>query len=175
MKLMIKPHKDACVLAAFAMAAGVTLEYLIGVIGHDGTGIVHYYRWTEDGYMADDLGEEIAVGFHIQEIIGPLVLGGMAITPIELGPVSQLNTSYHSTHAIYFPNEQGNWDRFNRHIKKTRNGVLTGECGKVGHAVAVDGIEGKIYDPDGEVFDYSVENLLSRGFKPMCLWKVQNV
>lgn len=173
MKLTIKPHKDACILAAFAMAAGVTLEYLIDKIGHDGTGIVHSYRDPENGHITDDYG--VVVGFHIQEIIGPLVVAGMAITPIELGPVSQLNTSYYSTRAIYFPDEQGNWDRFNRHIKKTRNGVLTGECGNVGHAVAVDGIEGKIYDPDGEVFDYSIENLLVRGFKPICLWKVQNV
>ena len=163
MNLTIKPHKDACVLAAFAMAAGVTLEYLIDKIGHDGTDIALSY------------GERVVVGFHIQEIIGPLVLGGMAITPIELGPVSQLATRYPGKHKILFPDEQGNWDRFNRHIKKTRNGVLTGECGNVGHAVAVDGIEGKVYDPDGEVFDYSVENLLVRGFKPLCLWKVQNV
>lgn len=167
MNLTIKPHKDACVLAAFAMAAGVTLDYLIGVIGHDGTEFTFH-----DSHIGD-----VTIGFHIQEIIGPLVLGGMAITPIELGPVSLLFTIQGGDmeHKILFPDEQGNWDRFNRHIKKTRNGVLTGECGNVGHAVAVDGIEGKVYDPDGEVFDYSVENLLVRGFKPMCLWRVQNV
>lgn len=166
MNLLIKPHKDACVLAAFAMAAGVTIEYLIGKIGHDGT------RRIEQDWKIK------CVGFHIQEIIGPLVLGGMAITPIELGPVSILSLSAGwngMQYKILFPDEQGNWDRFNKHISKTRNGVLTGECGGVGHAVAVDGIEGKVYDPDGEVFDYSVDKLLVRGFKPMCLWKVQNV
>lgn len=175
MNLTIKPHKDACVLAAFAMAAGVTLEYLIGVIGHDGTGAMPCMREPICGEITGGPFEDIAVGFHIQEIIGPLVLGGMAITPIELGPVSILNSWSPADYPILFPDEQGNWDRFNRHIKKTRNGVLTGECGNVGHAVAVDGIEGKVYDPDGEVFDYSVENLLVRGFKPICLWKVQNV
>ena len=167
MKLLIKPHKDACVLAAFAMAAGVTLEYFIDKIGHDGTGTINV------SYLKDP----VTLGFHIQEFIGVLSMGGMAVTPIELAPVSVLFRSHGGDldTPILFPDEQGNWDRFNKHISKTRNGVLTGECGDVGHAVAVDGIEGKVYDPDGEVFDYSVDNLLVRGFKPMCLWKVQNV
>ena len=72
MNLTIKPHKDACILAAFAMAAGVTLEYLIEKIGHDGTEVI----------------DSEVVGFHIQEIIGPLVTAGMAFTPIESGPVA---------------------------------------------------------------------------------------
>lgn len=174
MNLTIKPHKDACVLAAFAMAAGVTLDYLIGVIGHDGRRTYSHRTPMRLGDMRNET-MDIALGFHIQEIIGPLVLAGVAITPIELGPVSILSATLAIEYKILFPNEQGNWDRFNKHISKTRNGVLTGECGDVGHAVAVDGIEGKVYDPDGEVFDYSVDNLLVRGFKPMCLWKVQNV
>lgn len=143
------------------------MEYFIDKIGHDGTGTI-----TSPHFQGT-----VTRGFHIQELIGPLVLGGMAVTPIELGPVSILFRSLGGDleTPILFPDEQGNWDRFNKHVKKTRNGVLTGECGDVGHAVAVDGIEGRVYDPDGEVFDYSVENLLVRGFKPMCLWKLQNV
>ena len=78
-------------------------------------------------------------------------------------------------HHIFFPDSDGSWDRFNNYVRRTRNGVITGKCGNQGHAVAVDGIEGVVYDPDGEIYLYSWEAMMTRGFNPVCLWKVQSV
>lgn len=153
MNLVLKPHKDSCILAAFAAAAHVTCEYLIEKIGHDGTEIV-------DG---------LPVGFHPQEIIDVLTRGGVTVTYIEKNPQSLLKCGG-EIHDIKFPG--GNSKRFDYHVSKTRHGVL--QCmtkGLFGHAVAVDGYEGFIYDPDGEVYPY--DKLREKGLESIGLWKLR--
>jgi hypothetical protein len=153
MNLVVKPTKDSCILAAFAAAARVTCDYFIERIGHDGTKIV-------DG---------LPVGYHPQEIIDVLVRANVSVTYIEKNP-SSLIKMWGQVYPIQF--KQGNQKRFDDHVAKTRHGVL--QCatlGMCGHAVAVDGYEGRVYDPDGIEYPYS--ELEGKGLETIGLWKLQ--
>lgn len=153
MNLVVKPTRDSCILAAFAAAARVTCDYLIEKIGHDGTQLV-------DG---------LTVGFHPQEIIDVLVRANVSVTYIEKHPVSLIQVGG-ALHKIKF--NRGNQKRFDEHVAKTRHGVL--QCatlGRCGHAVAVDGYEGRVYDPDGIEYPYS--ELEGKGLETIGLWKLQ--
>jgi len=147
MTMQLKPNRWSCGITSLAMAMGIKLEYLIKEIGHDGGDIIF-----------PDLDEPMCRrGFHSQELIFLARKWGWAVTPIEFGPVI-LSTSGNEIYPVHLRNNQGRFEK----VVRTTSGVLEGHNDRCYHAVNYR--HGMLYDPDGQVYTYSMENCEARNF-----------
>jgi hypothetical protein len=152
------------------MAIDIPVEEFIDDIGHDGSSKPY-------------AGLDIEAGFHEQECIDVLQRRGFACTPVEIVP-QMIPCEGGPVRQIWFGERPGlspedcNWERFLSHLEGT-NGVLTGMKKKVnsdvfiGHAVAW--FDGKIHDPQGSGFIYSIDDAPNYGYIPRAYWKIQEV
>ena len=159
MRHQVKPNRWSCMVTSFAMALGVTIQDLIGLIGHDGSEVAfpHLDEPTRRR------------GFHQQECIRAAWNLGFSVTPIEAYPV--IASADGSQNCVVAFGDQ-NWDSFNRFIRTTR-GVLCCRTKKCHHAMAYD--HGVVLDPDDEngVFKYSLSAFLVKGLHPYKLFVVK--
>jgi hypothetical protein len=121
-------------------------------------------------------------GPHIQELILRAIVRGIAVTPIELGPVIDPPSARHPHTGRPYPiipvyyngnSEETNWEIFRKTIVSCR-GVLTGKQVHVathvrGHAVAFD--HGTICDPNGNAYLYSPKQCETHNFYANCAWR----
>jgi len=115
------------------MVLGVSVEWLIEKIGHDGSEV----WWPR---LPDPQSRR---GFHIQELIDIAFTCGFAVTPFEAWPVSRGETCIPV--PLRIPAEQRIYS-----IATGRPGVATGVNGKgVPHAIAWDG--SKVLDCAGRI------------------------
>ena len=132
MRHLTQPNRWTCVPTSFAMAADVSLEKILEIIGHDGSAIVH-----------PDLNEPWRRrAFHIQECIWAVRKLGFSVTPFEIFP--QLAAAPHYEIAI-----ERTWSWFEI---MSGFGVVTGSTERNRHAVAFSDHMG--YDPNGEQIDF---------------------
>jgi len=166
-KLEANPNDWSCLPTAFATAVGREAAWMIRQIGHDGSSTPYKDK-------------EFRAGFHEQECIEVLQRFGYACTPIEAVPAISPTGSLDEYRLIYFGEDEmvSNIERFKRHLEGSC-GVLTGVyirgAKTVGHAVAWDGAEQQIYDPNLGGRVYPFEDASKFGFTPRCYWKVQYV
>lgn len=112
---------------AFATLFACTEESLIEQLGHDG-------KSTFPGSTSQRT-------HHAQEMVEVAFGYGIALTPIEIFPVS---TDGYARFQIFFGahgDVEANFDRFREHLAATKNGVIQGmrEDEHLGHAVYWDG------------------------------------
>jgi len=159
MLLQLKPERWMCVPTAFAMALDVPVADLLAAVGHDGSKI------TFPGLPEPTCRR----GFHIQELIAVALSRGFAVTPVELFPVIA-SADGRLTHTVLYPDN--NWRRFTDAIRHSR-GVIEGGGIRCGHTVAYD--HGRIYDPDGPVYDYSRIACEGHQFYTRCAWRIDPI
>lgn len=163
-------NRYSCVLDSFAFIIGVAPSVLIDRVGHLG------FERKGEGQGIRPL------GYHVQELIGPLADLGYSVTPFELYPVTYDEGSKENR-LVWFGNQHNNCNevRLQRYMTG-KNGVLTGRNRQgTGHAVAW--MDGKVHDPAGaNVYDLFYRDILSPGpelwfdplapFLPVCFWRV---
>ncbi len=159
MRLITKPNRWSCILAAFAMAMDVSVEELLSVIEHDGSEIAF-----------PGLSEPMCRrGFHVQELIHAALWYDLTVTPYELMPAI-LPTPYpendHGSLVITQPRRKRNFEI----IVEKHQGVITGRGFRCNHAVAFE--KGQIFDPDGRTYPFSFQQCESLGFYAQCVWLV---
>lgn len=145
MKHLLQPNQWTCLPTSFAMAAGISLEEILEIIGHDGSEIVHqnlnepYCRRT----------------FHPQECIWAVYQKGFSVTPFE--PISLLVAAPNYEITI----EQ----KFDLDLIMSGFGAITGiGSSGVRHAIAYEDYVG--YDPNGTVIDFE-----NQDFQVETIWK----
>jgi hypothetical protein len=151
------------------MVVDMPVSRFIQQIGHPG---------AEEPYDIKGL----KAGFHEQECIDVIQRLGYACTPIEIVPTISPHPDGRDGRPIFFGlGESDNWERLLRHMADT-SGVLTGIYKKldrptqvIGHAVAWDHVEKKIYDPNFKGQIYAFTESYNYGFVPRCFWKLQRV
>jgi hypothetical protein len=156
MRLLKSPNAWSCLPAAFAMAAGCSVEELIDRIHHDGSNVL----WP-------DLPEpKRRRGFHHQECIAA-IFSRYLVTQFELQPRHAPDSTVEPLTIVFNPL------RFDAIVGSTR-GVLTGYTHRCGHAVAYD--HGCICDPRGTSYLYSAlkccreERCDLHDFSPLCVF-----
>ena len=155
MEIHFRTNSASCVLDSFSCVTGLPPQHLLEAVGHDG----------------------MPNGFHTQELIGPLVEEGFAVTPIECYP--RATNEAGELWTIEF--DGGNLRRF-CHFLHGSEGVLTGFNGK-GNPHAVAWKQNKIFDSAlTEPYDLLCFNqgepigfLASCPFRPLCFWRVSRV
>jgi len=157
MKLQLKPQRWMCLPTAFAMTLDTSIADLLLAVGHDGGEII--FPGLDEPFCRR--------GFHIQELIDVAVARGFAVTPIELCPVLQPTEDSMLRHTVAY--REGNWRRFANTIARSR-GVIDGMGFRCGHSVAYD--HGRIFDPDGPVYDYSRLACETHRFYTRCAWRI---
>ncbi len=157
--LQNKPFPWGCVVTAFAMAIDIPVKQLIEEIGHDGSEKIFTH-------LPDPMCRR---GFHSQELIRAAWLYGFACTPIEMYPMLRCEPSFRgqlgTEHSVLF--QRGNEARFITGVRATR-GVMEGIGKRCNHAVYYH--YGQIWDPDGEIYEYSKDACEDRGFYGRKLW-----
>jgi len=156
MEIHFRTNSASCVLDSFSCVTGLPPQHLIEAVGHDG----------------------VPNGYHTQELIGPLIEKGFAVTPIELYP--RATNEAGELWTIEFEHD-GHLRRF-CHFLLGNEGVLTGFDGKKRpHAVAWK--NNQIFDPaldkPYDLLCYSdsepIGFLGGCPFRPLCFWKVSRV
>ena len=151
---MILQKNGQCTIASIAMVLNEPVADLMMEVGHDG------------GLLPDASG--IVRGYHIQELIDLCLKRGLAMTPIEIFPVSMDTNGRHwRGHNL---DERGLKERFYNTIIGSR-GVVEGQGLTCGHMVAND--YGRIYDPKG--YDYHFCQFDIYNFQPLCVWRIDAI
>ena len=159
MQLQRKTARWMCLPASFAMALDLPLASVLQVVGHDGSEII----WPA-------LPEPICRrGFHPQELIDVCLAHGYAATLIELAPC--VTPAYDNPIRRVWPDDMA-WPRFISEIHISQ-GVIEGVGMRCGHAVAYD--HGRIFDPDGIEYAYSVQACEGRDFYTQRLWRIDRI
>lgn len=152
---LIKSEQHQCVVAAFAMVMGMTMDSLIERLGHDGL----------ERVLKDAPEPFCFRSFHPQEFVDVLLKTGFATTMIELHPLLK-----HGDVAVNHAAMLGE-DRFFEALLYG-DGVIFGTTNNgIGHAVAWDGFERKIYDSRGYSYEWNSE----QDFYPRQFFLIQKV
>jgi len=164
MELQKMPGKGLCLPTSFAMALGIPVASVMGRLSGGHYSIVFSDKREPFGWR----------GTHVQECIQIALSLGFAVTPLELYPVIAAHKG-DETFVVVYP--EGNERLFKDQILTSR-GVLTGKrevpgVGIVAHAVAYD--HGRIYDPNGVDYAYSLEACESVQFSPQCAWRIDRI
>jgi hypothetical protein len=160
MELQQRPEPWMCMPLAFAMALDMPVADLLVAIGHDGSEIVF-----------PSLPEPLCRRcFHIQEVIQVALSRGLAVTPVELFPVLQPPEAGPFRTTVLYPDS--NWRRFDQAMQTSR-GVIDGTGARYGHMVAYD--HGRIFDPRGQVYDYSRLACEAHQFYTRCAWRIDPI
>lgn len=137
------------------MALDIPVDDAVDFIGHDGSDVV-FPELTEP---------KCRRGFHSQELVELAIRYGIFPTPFQVLPTLRSECGQFS-HAMY-PYTIPRFALFQGIIESTR-GVLEGTGITCHHAVAYD--RGKIFDPDGQEFPYSIKNCQAQCFYGKQLW-----
>lgn len=150
---LIRSINHQCVLASFAMVMNVSTDNLLQHLGHDGLERV-----------LDTSPPNCFRSFHPQEFVDILLSQGYACTMVELNPHLKNGTKI-VDHSHYLGH--------NRFYKSLRygSGVIFGSLNGIGHAVAWNQPEAKIYDPRGYI--YFIHD--REDFKPLQFFLIQKV
>jgi len=151
---LITTTKNQCVLASFAMVMQTTMDHLGGRLGHDGL----------DRVLDDTAEPHCFRSFHPQEFIDLLMKDGFAVTMVELYPC--LNHGGQLVNHAEFLGE----DRFFQSLLYG-DGVIFGTTKSMGHAVAWNREEARIYDPRGYKYEWNKE----QDFVPRQFFLIQKV
>lgn len=138
MKPLKNPNAWSCLPTAFAIALEVSLEAVLGVVGHDGSEITH-------AGLPEPLCRR---GFHPQEMIKMCLQDEMSVTPVELYPQAVSKASI--TNPKVF--DTGNWRWFSENLFRSKGVIECRTAAGLGHAMAYEG-RGDfaiIYDPATE-------------------------
>lgn len=155
MKLQVKPNRWSCAITSWAMALDIEVGDAINFIGHDGGDVIF-----------PELAEpRCRRGFHSQELVELAMQAGVYPTPFQVLPSISSECGQFS-HPMY-PYTTPRFALLYDLIESTR-GVLEGRGTTCHHAVAYD--HGRIFDPDGREFPYSVKNCEAQGFYGKQLW-----
>jgi hypothetical protein len=136
-----QPNSWSCLPTAFGIVLGIPVDRVIKSIGHDGSEIINHD--LEDPYRRK--------GFHIQEIIDISYRLRKAMIPIQAIPMLA-TYSNHNNYQIF--DSTSCRSRLSNYLEES-NGILTGETVQTRkkHAVAWNGKEKMIYDPNGSTYD----------------------
>ncbi len=138
------------------MTLDIPVETAIRWVGHDGSDVVF-----------PDLEEPMCRrGFHAQELIELAMMGGFWSTPYQLFPSTKSEGGCH-LYPLY-PSQADERCRKFGSVIQTTVGVLEGIGTSCRHAVAYD--HGRIFDPDGREYDYTLKNCEAQGFYGKQLW-----
>ena len=154
-----RPEPWMCMPLAFATVLEIPVADLLTEIGHDGSKIV-FPNLPEPACRQ---------GFHIQELIHVALRRGLAVTPVELYPVSG-SADARQTQTILYPD--GNANRFAAVLASSR-GVIDGTGLRFGHMVAYD--HGRIIDPKGHEYGYSRIACEAHQFYTRCAWRLDAI
>lgn len=168
LRLELQPYPWSCLASSMAMVLGLATEEFHRLAGHDGSDIV--YPWLPE--------PQCRRGFHIQEAVHVAMKLGRTVTPFELFPRTAPsspppNALDDGALLIRYDNAEDlghNWDLF-KHLLLTGQGVI--ECqmrSNNWHAVAY--YFNYIFNPRGEVYEYSRESCEARGLITTRLWQV---
>lgn len=139
---LITTHTQQCVLASFAMALDTTMEDLEKQVGHNGLEVI----------LTDLKRPYCYRSFHPQEFVDICLHTGYALTMIELHPAMRHGDSV-VDHSDYIGK-----DRFFKALL-LGDGVIFGHVEKygdvIGHAVAWNASEKRIYDPRGYMYEWT--------------------
>ena len=155
--MLLEPQSWSCLPVAFAKALDIPFEYILKVIGHDGSELVY-----ED--------KQYQRGFHLQECIDVATNLKVACVPIEFHYASTPDGL--ETFVVGEKEEQTK--RFKKYLRLTNYGVLEGlsltpKGTTIGHAVAW--IDGWIHDSRGsKVYKYKDRNQFN--FCAIKLWRL---
>lgn len=139
------------------MALKISVEYAVSLIGHDGGEIIF-----------PELQEPICRrGFHTQELIELAMSFGESPTPFQMFPSTRSECGQYEYTLHTGSQCDKRRELFSKLIHRTQ-GVLEGRGHVCHHAVAYD--TGKILDPDGREYPYSIENCEAQGFYGKQLW-----
>ena len=137
------------------MALNISVLDAVEFVGHDGSDVVF-----------PELAEPMCRrGFHQQEMIELALHLGVSPVPFQVLPSLRSECGQFS-HAMY-PHVTLRFEMFHEIIGSSK-GVLEGACRKCHHAVAYE--YGRIFDPDGREFNYSLKNCEAQGFYGKQLW-----
>lgn len=160
-QLILKPNAWSCAVTSFAMALGVSVQELIESIGHDGSAIA----WP-------DLDEpRCRRGFHSQELIDQVLFRDRTCTLIEARPQIGCPEPHRSNMPPMDVFPRGyTINRFLATLEFAR-GVIEGQSGRNNHAMAFE--NGKVFDPDGRVYEANLESFEARNFQPYRAWSIR--
>ena len=161
------PNAWSCLPAAFATALQVPLEAVLAIVGHDGSEITHA-----------GLGDpRCRRGFHPQEMIKMCLEDGMAVSCVEIFPISVPHIELIPSEPRQF--DVGGWDWFTRNLFHS-SGVI--DCRTAvgnGHAMAYQGMRShaRIYDPaKDETFEFrKPEDTEIRDRFLVALWRLDDI
>ncbi len=140
MKLQISPNNWSCMPTSVAMALDTDVDTVIRLCGHKGDAL----PWPPPF-------DKLREGFHIHEIIDVVWLYfSKTMTPFIREPTVTPHDECPERGAVFVE-----CDSEIRFIKRlwSRQGIMTGVVGELGHAVAWDGH--RIYDPRGYIYTYT--------------------
>lgn len=160
MKLQTKNERWQCAIASFAMALDVPLADLIKKSGHDGSAVL----------FPDNPEPSNRAGHCIYELIELALDLEFSVTPVALFPAHA--NSRDPKQIVPIGTEAERWLKFNRQILISQGTI---ECNgpRWNHMVAYD--QGRIYDPDGNEFSYSREELERRSLFPVRLLRIDKI
>ncbi len=145
MILRKQPNRWSCSLAAWCMATGIPFDVALLDIGHDGSEILNPDIPEPHGRR----------GFHTQELVELALKYGDHPVLWEVLPSIQAGTRFY--YSPWMDSNESVAQRFKEmhHLISTGYGVLEGVVRICHHAVAYN--FGTIYDPNGDVYEYSKE------------------
>jgi len=159
MRLQTNPNGWSCLPTSFAMALDISVELMVGLIGHDG---------SDRPYES----KNFRAGFHEQECIRVADSLGFTCTPFELVPtISPFPDGAEARPILYGPDVSANFIEFYTRTLG-RQGVICG-CNLlgVGHAVAWTGT--RILDPRDKT--YQLRDTDMNDFLPRSFWDIRKL
>ncbi len=138
------------------MALDIPVKVALNLIGHDGSDLV--FPGLEEPMCRR--------GFHSQELVELAMMGGFWPTPYQLFPSTKSEGGCY-LYTVYSSQGDERYQKFASVIQTTA-GVLEGKGISCHHAVAYD--HGRIFDPDGREYDYTLKNCEAQGFYGKRLW-----
>jgi hypothetical protein len=157
-KLQSKPEKWLCAVTAFAMVLDEPVADVRKLFKHSGDEII----------FPDLSSPQCRRGHNPYDFIPVALRRGYAMTPVPLRPTIQLD----SFHQCEMGSELENYDRFSMHVKFSK-GLLEMVGQKCGHMVAYD--YGTIFDPDGDIYVFSLTTCQDKKLSPFRLWRMDRI
>ncbi len=138
MRPLKNPNTWSCLPTAFAIVLEVSLEAVLGIVGHDGSEITH-------AGLPEPLCRR---GFHPQEMIKMCLKDNLSVTPVELYPQAVSKVSITNPKLFNI----GGWDWFSENLFNSVGVVECRTAAGLGHAMAYEGKENHalICDPATE-------------------------
>lgn len=168
MRQQRNPNAWSCLLAAFATTLEVSIEAVLGIIGHDGSEITH-------AGLPEPMNRR---GFHPQEFIKMCLEDEMAVTRVELFPTAiPLHNRQNPGTLSKF--NTGGWQWFRKSLFHSAGVIDCRTAVGTGHAMAYQGMgdHALIFDPaNGDEFEFrKPEDTESRNRFLVALWRLDDI